>query len=50
MGKISSISSKAGDLIDFDDEVLSDLGAFLKCLAANFDFDNIENFFSKVSW
>jgi len=49
MGKIDSISSKAVDLIDSDDEVLSDLGLFLKDLAGNYDFDSIENLLNKVS-
>ena len=48
IGEFDSITSKVGDLIESDDEVLSDFGVFLKEKAANFDFDNIEKLLNKV--
>jgi len=48
LGEFDSIISKAEDLIESDDEVLSDFGVLLKDLAANFDFDNIEHLLNKV--
>jgi len=48
LGEFDSIVSKAEDLIGSDDKVFRDLGVFLKDLAGNFDFDNIEIFLNKV--
>jgi len=47
MGKFDSISSKAQTLVE-SDEVLSALGIFLKDLAGNFDFENIENVIKRI--